>query len=33
MPPTFDNCKIMVIYVLGGPGAGKVRLSSLDKFG
>jgi len=23
MPPTFDNCKIMVIYVLGGPGAGK----------
>jgi dephospho-CoA kinase len=23
MPPAFDNSKIMVIYVLGGPGAGK----------
>jgi UMP-CMP kinase len=23
MPPKFDNGKVMVIYVLGGPGAGK----------
>jgi len=30
MPPALDNRKIMVIYVLGGPGAGKVQLSSLN---
>jgi UMP-CMP kinase len=31
MPPRFDNSKVMVIYVLGGPGAGKVQWS-LFKF-
>jgi UMP-CMP kinase len=25
MPPKFDNGKVMVTYVLGGPGAGKVQ--------
>jgi len=30
MAPTFDNRKIMVIYVLGGPGAGKIQLSLFD---
>jgi UMP-CMP kinase len=30
MAPTFDNNKIIVIYVLGGPGAGKVQLSLLN---
>ena len=30
MAPRFDHSKITVIYVLGGPGAGKTRLLVLD---